>query len=459
MCARSITGGRPLSSRILFSATKSCKDYVPKRGIKSLALTCYFHQPDLGMTEYEYLSRGTASLLAVDPPPVCGEGPYGHLEAAEVQRKMRDFKKKHGYSPAMGAGNVSDMGWLEFVPREHRPNVHVVTSSHVVSPFLWLDYYPHDWLTQVGQEHCKYTLEVFDTMKPGEVLGCYDLHNSPIHHPEGRDIAFLHLQEEDTVLKEMKKFGVEPLSIRDPDKLFSKEETIYFDGFLVHDPQGEASENANSCVFEPFEEIGSLAFHTNDRFFAETATPLPEGLCGAPALDKEGEMCGVVEGIIPVDHNNKMVAGSAAFVPSFVVKAFQDYAERWMLEQLLPKDMFQSIVRSKETNTIGGGSAKLEGGPEMEGKWEDLFDKQVEELKKTHSKEEVDAILWNVKREKKEVLEIMSAEGGDMDEVIERVRNKTLAARDAVLGAYNKEDVFSQGIQIEEKGNVKNSKT
>ena len=124
-----------------------------RRGIKSLAFTTYFMQPELGMTKYEDLCRGTAFLLAVDPPDPSGKGPYGHLEASEIERQLRDFKRKKNFTPPVTKGNVMDMGWLEFLPREFRPNVHVLTTSHVVSPFLWLDYYPHDWLTQVRQEH------------------------------------------------------------------------------------------------------------------------------------------------------------------------------------------------------------------------------------------------------------------------------------------------------------------
>jgi len=132
------------------------------RGIKSLAFTTHFLQPDLGMTEYEYLSRSTASLLSVDPRGTTtrsntdGKGKvYSHLESADVKRKVRDFKRRHNYSPAVRGtrDDVNDMGWLEFMPKEHRPNVHCLCSSHVVSPFLWLDYYPLDWLTQVRQEH------------------------------------------------------------------------------------------------------------------------------------------------------------------------------------------------------------------------------------------------------------------------------------------------------------------
>ena len=202
-------------------------------------------------------------------------------------------------------------------------------------------------------------------------------------------------------LREMKKFGVKIHYMRDPEKLFKKGETIHFDGFVVHDPNPEPAEDSlaqeDTRVFESYKEIGILSFHTNDRFFAETTTPLPEGLCGAPALDADGELCGVVEGIVPVDHENRKIAGNAAFLPSFVLQSFVDYAERLMLEQMMPKDVFQNVVQAKATNTLGGGTFNVSKDGDPEGSWEEAYNRQVEMLKKKYSKEEVDAILWNVK--------------------------------------------------------------
>lgn len=280
-------------------------------------------------------------------------------------------------------------------------------------------------------------------------------------------------------MKEMKKHGVEIHYLRNPEKLYSKGEALFFDGFVVHDPNrpdaaSEDLKEEDTRVFEPYEEVGTLSFHTNDRFFASTSKPLPEGLCGAPALDADGELCGVVEGIVPVDHENQNIAGSAAFLPSFVLASFIDYAERYMLEQMMPKDVFQDVVKAKATNTLGGGSVNVEGSPEGggEGGWEEAYERQIELMKKQYSKEEVDAILWNVKvrlwnvsgwclslsfvfcsnicshitsriiqREREEVLKIMNEEGGDMGETIERVRAKTLAMREQAIEEYKKGNI------------------
>lgn len=140
--------------------------------IKSLALSVYFKQPDFGMKEYDILSRASAFLLSVDPPDPtkAGEGsndnnnnnnqktkedPYGHLERNERERERKLHQQEHQYTPLGGPADreLKDLGWLEFAPREVRPIVHCVCSSHVLAPFLWKDYYPQDWLNKVRQEH------------------------------------------------------------------------------------------------------------------------------------------------------------------------------------------------------------------------------------------------------------------------------------------------------------------
>jgi hypothetical protein len=140
-----------------------------KRSIKSLALSVHFKHPDFGMKDYEILSRASAFLLAVDPPPLGHDNhkssssddmndssPYSHLAQNERERQMKIYKQHHRYTPAGQPGDnreLTELGWLEYAPREVRPTVHCVCSSHVLAPFLWKDYYPQDWLNKVRQEH------------------------------------------------------------------------------------------------------------------------------------------------------------------------------------------------------------------------------------------------------------------------------------------------------------------
>ena len=418
-----------------------------KRPIKSLALSIYFKQPEFGMKDYEILSRASCFLLGIDPPEQSEDGPYAHLQASQRQRELKEYKQKHKYSPAGGAGRkIMELGFLEFIPRELRPNVHVVCSSHVVSPFLWNDYYPQDWLSQVRQEHCAYSLEVYDPSKPDESLAKLALNPEPFHHPEGRDIALVHLKEEETSLKLLKNLGVDILYLRDPDKLYQKGEDMLFDGFVVSEPNAAdgsvfeqqsgktSSSQDDRRIFYPYTEKGTLSMHTNDRFFASTPEPLPEGLCGAPVLDNDGDLCGTVEGIVPVTHKDPRLAGSAAFMPSYVIKHFVDYVERGLLEQMMPKELFQMVVNAKKTNSIGGGvfKADSEGTYTGESNWEEAYDVALNFLKSKYTNEEVDAILCAVDRERDEVLEIMDKEGGDIDDIVKRVRRKTMEIRELV---------------------------
>ena len=100
--------------------------------------------------------------------------------------------------------------------------------------YRWQDYYPQEWLRLVRAEHCAYSIEVFDPAKPEEALAKLALNKDVFHHPEGRDIALIHFQEEDTSLKLLKRLGVEVLHFRDDaDQLYQKGEEMNFDGYVV----------------------------------------------------------------------------------------------------------------------------------------------------------------------------------------------------------------------------------
>ena len=448
-----------------------------KKRLKSLALSVYFKQPELGMKDYEILSRATAFLLSVDARDFAAEpkeGPYGHLEAADHLRKLREYKQLRGRSQPTQAGRkIMDMGWLEYVPKEYRPQVHVVCSSHVLAPFLWKDYYPQDWLTRVRPEHCTYSLEVYDSEKGGqEPLAKLALDSQPFHHPQGRDISLIHFREEKSSLKLLKSLGVDVLYLRDPEKLFSKGESMAFDGFVVsernmadsqsysNDTAAAADSTASSTnedtrIFYPYQETGTLSNHTDDRFFATTPEPLPEGLCGAPVLDADGDLCGTVEGIVPVNHENKKLAGCAAFMPSFVMQAFVDFVERGLLKQMMPDDLFKMVETAKATNSVGGGlfAKDKDGTYTRETTWDQEYDKALAAIKKRYPPREVEAIMNVVEKEQEEVLDIFKKEGGDLDEIVARIRLK----REQILAMVR--DQYRKGQLKKEEGATDDERT
>mmetsp|Transcript_16676 Transcript_16676/g.38323 ORF Transcript_16676/g.38323 Transcript_16676/m.38323 type:complete len:214 (+) Transcript_16676:250-891(+) len=190
-------------------------------------------------------------------------------------------------------------------------------------------------------------------------------------------------------------------------------------------------------VFVPYQEVGNLAFSTSERFLATTETPLPEGLCGGPAIDRNGKVCGVIEGIVPKGHKDERIAGAASFLPSLLVTEFLGYAERLMLKEIFPEELFDKVVDIKTGKPLDVGSKEIQL-PNRDGRNEKSFLQEtyrnmVEYLKKAHSVEEVNAVLNTVEREREEVLEILNREGGDVDEIIARVRQRTRQVQQEIL--------------------------
>ena len=453
---------------------------------RAVALSVHFRHPELGMKTHEILSRSTAFLLAVDPPEIDwiypNRGDEGDASGDDVESKsevtalleksahdraVRKLRQHYARTPAGGPPrHPKDLGWLEFCPTQHRPAVHVVSASHVISPWQWPNYYQQDWLRQVQLEHCSYTLDVFDTAEgaPPKSLAKLPLNPYPIHHPSDMDVAIMHLQGEDSALKTLKSLGVEPLHLRSDDREFEKDQTVYFEGFEVAqeaaEPMaamdavpGKSGTNTKSNteddtrVFLPFTESGKLFYASPERFLAKTDRPLPEGLCGGPTLDAEGNVAGVVEGIVPLSHDDERLAGAAAFLPSPVLREFINWAERAMLQKIVPEQLFTKIVDLKdgkalneEGTTISGptsmpGDAGRSGTEAMGEQGENLqlaYEEMMASLSKTHTPEQVSAIQATVEREQQEVMDIMSTEGGDLEEVITRVRARTRAKQEEI---------------------------
>ena len=320
------------------------------------------------------------------------------------------------------------------------------------------------------------------------------------------DVAVIHLKQEEEALKQMMKLGIQPLNLptahemeNDDRPVFEAGERVLFQGFEVYEAnmadqenvsnnsEAKKKEEEDTRVFHPYSSAGSLTFASPDRFLSQTkGGPLPEGLCGGPviqipteeALTRSGKQVplnirGVVEGIVPVNHENSQIAGQASFIPTYRIREFVDFAERVMLEQIIDEDLFKRVVEMKErkNNTrgtvYGEGDQVLESDDDddepvdpklmtgIEGTGENYdtphLDKEFQEivgsLSEKHTPEEVDAILATIERERKEVIEIIEKEGGDVDNVIERVRRRT----------YDEKDKLMKEIETEMMGQNKKS--
>eukprot|EP00978_Attheya_sp_CCMP212_P045071 scaffold332750_cov51-Attheya_sp.AAC.1 len=442
---------RRFASAATTTAVASTKKVAKKR---SLALNVHFRQPDFGMTKYEILSRATAFLLNVDPPndpsktttatvaSSSSSSTYAHLEASEQERKSRKLKQEYSHEPAGGPPrHAKDLGWLEFCTAKYRPTVHCVTSSHVLAPWLWKNYYPQDWLRQVEQKHCAYSLEIFDPDQPEIALAKFALSPFPIHHPNGMDLAIIHLKQEETEPNKADDASIESSENKGPEEVSAA---------LGH-KRGEV--NDDERIFFPFSENGSLIFASPERILASTERPLPEGLCGGPALDLDGDVCGVVEGIVPMNHENKSMAGAASFIPSPRIRDFLDFAEHEMLQKIVPDDVFKKVVNIKAGNELNANEKEMEmapsssSSPQEGSEIEGLYGNIVESMRKHHTVEEVDAILATVDKERKEVTEYLEKEGGDVDEAIAMVRERANKGRAKIMNEIieNKESTTDKG--------------
>lgn len=236
------------------------------RSIKSLALNVHFKHPELGMKDFEILSRASAFLLSVDPPPESNgeeneQSPFSHLEKSQRDRERLIHKQNYSPEPAGGPSrDVKDLSWLEFCPGKHRPLAHVVTSSHVLAPWLWKNYYPQPWLSIVTQEHVRYSIDVYDnnqdnTTRKREPLATFALNPYPIHHPTEIDLAVLHLKQEESALDHMKSLGVQMLYLRDNDVLFDKGDEVLFDGFELADEHYEYMNKMSKQMEESLEGV------------------------------------------------------------------------------------------------------------------------------------------------------------------------------------------------------------
>jgi hypothetical protein len=319
----------------------------------------------------------------------------------------------------------------------------------------------------------------------------FALNPYPIHHPNEIDVAVIHLKQEEEALKQIMNLGIQPLNLPttsdmeiDDRPIFEAGERVLFQGFEVYEANMADQETLSSSdkspkagedtrVFHPYSSLGSLTFASPDRFLSHTkGGPLPEGLCGGPVIQipvkdnsrKSGKhvplnIRGVVEGIVPMNHDNSKIAGQAAFLPAYRIREFVDFAERVMLEQIIDEDLFKRVVEMKErkNNTRGTfygndgqiidsddnddepADPKLMTGMEATGDQYDTphldreFQEIVSSLREKHSPEEVDAILGTVERERKEVIEILEKEGGDIDDVIERVRRRTYEEKEKLM--------------------------
>ena len=232
-----------------------------------------------------------------------------------------------------------------FLVRSENPKFtrqfHIVTASHVVAPWRFPKYYPDDWLRYVNENHTKYTVEVRD--EDGFLTTESELLSASYHH-SSRDLAVLHLDEEDEALEIFEYENIESLELLARELIEGEE--LQFHGHdvaipsaITADTNGDNGDNSAHNTDNSIEDNrhpkpllihGTFFSKTPHQFFARTSPVLTYGMCGGPVTAKSSStttsasgvsktsmtssVCGMLEGIVPVDSVNENIRGLAAFV-------------------------------------------------------------------------------------------------------------------------------------------------
>ena len=132
----------------------------------ALSITSWMCVPEQGMRDFEVLCRASAFLI-----------------------RAKEWRKEKGV--------VSGFAFSAYI---------VLTVSHVVAPWKWPKLYPDEWLQFVNETHTHYTVEL--RHEDGVFMNQSDMQPKVFHHPS-RDLAVLHLEEENDVIDMLVRLNVE----------------------------------------------------------------------------------------------------------------------------------------------------------------------------------------------------------------------------------------------------------
>jgi hypothetical protein len=321
----------------------------------TLSISSWFCVPEQGMNQFEILSRGSAFLVQSDAS------------------RMVSVDKSRSFPLGVHTKRSNTSALL--------PTYHVVTSSHVVSPWKWPNYYPEEWLQHVNEQHTYYTLEVRD--EHGVFITQAECRPVTYHHLN-KDLAVLHMDDEGDSLAMMKEAGYKPLSMIPHSSFFGecavnmrdgrkKPSHYYYKGLALnfhgHDVTEDAQPEGGGDFDKPLENRsgsegeysafsggderipipkvvdGRVEHNQGPQIFCKTASILTYGMCGGPVIvdskyvmhddvvreggsSSDALVCGLIEGIVPSDHSVEELQGSAVFIESDDIHEFIAEVER-----------------------------------------------------------------------------------------------------------------------------------
>lgn len=246
----------------------------------ALALTTWFCSPELGMKDYEVLIRSSAFIVK---------------------------------------STLS-----------HGPGYHVVTSSHNLAPWRFPKYYPEPFLEYVNEEHIHYTLEVRNSQ--GEAVSSIDITPNSFHHPS-RDIGIAHFDKDEakalSIFKTLmfEKLDIEKYRVNDGEDVVFHGHEVSTNPTEEEDVNTPAGKDLRLSI--PRTYTGRVLGHSAYQTFCRTLDGvLSQGMCGGPVVGRRGTICGLIEGIVPPEHPDESLQGTAVIIDSVDVLSFVGSVER-----------------------------------------------------------------------------------------------------------------------------------
>lgn len=292
------------------------------------SISAWFCLPEQGMEGFEILSRASAFLVKADVNNMKNLGRSGFPV---------------GHESTMGSKYMAKAG-TEFLP-----SYHVITSSHVVSPWKWPKYYPDEWLQFVNEQHTHYTLEIRD--QDGVFVSQVECNPVTYHHAS-KDLAILHLADDPEDLELLQDTGYQiselmPRSTSPGMSFLMPGKELHFIGHRVvgstdggdsNFPIAGASPGGGDARKPVPQTVRGQIVHKSDaQIFAKTEMVLTDGMCGGPVIVTEdanggngttggvltpGKIVGMVEGIVPTNHSVPELQGLAVFIESDDIQDF-----------------------------------------------------------------------------------------------------------------------------------------
>lgn len=93
--------------------------------------------------------------------------------------------------------------------------------------------------------------------------------------------------------------------------------------------------------------------------FSKTSPILTDGMCGGPVIMQSNrsqnidgldglKICGLIEGIIPIDHDIEELRGLACFVEGNTISKFIDDIENGLIDPLIGGESIDTVSNDKD---------------------------------------------------------------------------------------------------------------